>query len=314
MQANEAALHVILGAGQIGSRLATLLRGRGLRVRQVRRSGASSGAELMVGDVRDHAFARRAMAGAAVVYDCMNPAYHRWPQELLAIAGGALHGAQHAGARLVALDCLYMYGRPSGPMREDSPLSPCSKKGELRVQLAELRLAADRSGAVPVAIGRASDFFGADLQQSMWSDRFMRRILAGKKGEAFGDPDLPHSFTYAGDVARGLVTLGAHEAAFGQVWHLPTLPAESTRALARRLGRALGVAGEVSGVPRWLVRTMGLASPMMREIVEMLYQFEMPYVIDDAKFRAVFGVAATPVEEAVAETAAWARQRFSAAA
>lgn len=313
MNTSDAPLHVILGAGQVGARLAALLRSRGLQVRQVRRSGASS-AEVMVGDMRERGFAARATAGAAVVYDCMNPAYHRWPQELLAIAGGALHGAQQAGARLVALDCLYMYGRPEGPMREDSPLNPCSRKGELRVKLAELRLAAHRRGDVRVAIGRASDFFGPDLQQSLWNDRFMRRILAGGKGEVFGDPDLPHSFTYTGDVARGLMVLGEHEAALGQVWHLPTPAAESTRALAARLGRALGVAGAVKAVPRWLVRTMGLVSPMMRELVEMIYQFELPYVIDDSKFRAAFGEAATPVDEAVAATAAWARQRFSAAA
>lgn len=312
MHSDDTELHVILGAGQIGNRLADLLRGQGLRVRQVRRG--SGGADVVSGDIRDLEFARRATAGAAVVYDCMNPAYHRWPQELLAIARGALHGAEQAGARLVALDCLYMYGRPEGPMREDSPMNPCSKKGELRVQLAELRLAAHRRGAVPVAIGRASDFFGADLQQSLWGDRFMRKILAGGKGEVFGDPDMPHSFTYAGDVARGLATLGRHERALGEVWHLPTPPAESTRALARRLGRALGVAGEVKAVPRWLVRTLGVASPMMRELVEMIYQFEVPYVIDDSKFRAAFGDGATPVDAAVAETAAWVRQRFSVAA
>ncbi|MDC0667421.1 NAD-dependent epimerase/dehydratase family protein [Nannocystis radixulma] len=314
MQASTTApLHVVLGAGQIGGRLVELLRARGLRVRQVRRTGGAAGRELVAGDITDLEFARRATEGAAVVYDCMNPAYHRWPQELLPIARGALHGAAHAGARLVALDCLYMYGRPTGPMREDSPNAPCSKKGELRVRLAELRLAADRKGDVPVAIARASDFFGAGLTYSAWNDRFFRRILAGRNGEVFGDPDLPHAYTDVDDVARALATLGASDRAFGQIWHIPTAPAESTRSLARRLARALGRDVDVAGMPRWLVRTMGLFSPMMRELVEMLYQFEVPFEVDDAKFRAAFGWGATSLDDAAARTAAWARAHYGLA-
>ncbi|PCC75643.1 Nucleoside-diphosphate-sugar epimerase [Nannocystis exedens] len=313
MQATSAPLHVVLGAGQIGGRVVELLRARGLRVRQVRRSAVGVGPELVAGDITDLDFARRAVEGAAVVYDCMNPAYHRWPQELLPMARGALHGARHAGARLVALDCLYMYGRPGGPMREDSPQVPCSKKGELRVKLGELRLAADRRGDVPVAIARASDFFGADLAYAVWNDRFFRRVLAGRKGQMFGDPDLPHAYTYVEDVARALVTLGTSDRGFGHVWHVPTPPAESTRSLTQRLGRALGRDADVTSVPRWLVRTLGLVSPTMREMAEMIYQWEVPFEVDDSKFRAAFGWSATPVDEAVARTAAWARTRYGLA-
>jgi nucleoside-diphosphate-sugar epimerase len=158
--------------------------------------------ESLGGDITDLAFAERATRGAAVVYDCMNPPYHRWPELLLPIARGALHGATKAGAKLVALDCLYMYGSPTGPMSEDAPLTPCSKKGALRVDLHELRLGAHRSGDTRVAIGRASDFFGANLQFSAWNDRFFQRIFAGKPGECMGDPDMVHSYTYVEDIAR----------------------------------------------------------------------------------------------------------------
>jgi nucleoside-diphosphate-sugar epimerase len=264
----------------------------------------------MVGDITDLAFAEAATRGAAVVYDCMNPPYHRWPDLLLKIGRGSLHGAAKAGARLVALDCLYMYGRPEGPMREDSPLRPCSRKGALRVELAELRLAAHRRGEVAVAIGRASDFFGADLPFSGWSDRFYQRVLAGKPAECMGDPEMPHSYTYVEDIAEALVVLGARDEAPGHVWHLPTAPAESTRALARRLGAALGRDVKVARVPRLVLRGLGLFSPFMREVLEMTYQWELPYVIDDSRFRSTFGVLPTPVEQQVERTAAWARQRY----
>lgn len=307
----QQALHVVLGAGQIGHRLAQMLVASGHRVRQVRQSAQLStiaGVELVAGDITDPAFAERVGAGASVVYDCMNPPYHRWPELLLALGRGSLRAAETSGARLVALDCLYMYGRPQGPMGEDHPLAPCSKKGELRVQLAELRLAA--TGRVPVAIGRASDFFGTGLPSSLFSDRLFERILAGKRAEVFGNPDMPHAFTYADDVARGLATLGSHDAAPGHVWHLPTNPAITPRALMRELGRALDRDVEVMAVPRWLLRGMGLFSPLMREMVEMLYQFEAPFELDSARFTSTFGWRATPMPTAIAQTAAWARDRY----
>jgi nucleoside-diphosphate-sugar epimerase len=309
---HDTPLHVVLGAGQIGTRVAGLLVARGLRVRLVNRQARATspeGVEVVAGDITDHAFAERAAAGASVVYDCMNPPYHEWPELLLALASGALHAASSAGAKLVALDCLYMYGRPNGPLTEDSPLAPCSRKGALRVALAERRLAAHQRGDVRVAIGRASDFFGSNLQFSCFSDRFWNRVRAGKPAECMGDPDMPHSYTYVEDVARALVTLGEREESLGRVWHLPTPAAESTRGICARLGRAVGLSITVERVPRWLLRTMGVFSPFMREVFEMAYQWDVPFVLDDSRFRATFGHGATAIDDAVAEVARWARAR-----
>lgn len=310
-------LHVVLGAGQIGSRLSKLLLAKGHRVRIIQRSKPSASVanlEHMAGDITDLGFAEQATRGASVVYDCMNPPYHLWPEQLLAMGCGAVHGASCAGAKLVALDCLYMYGRPNGPLTENAPLTPCSKKGVLRVELANMRLTAHRQGKVPVAIGRASDFFGPNLQFSAWGDRFFQRIHAGQAAECMGDPDMPHAYTYADDVARGLVTLGERSEALGRVWHLPTNPAESTRSLAKKLGAALGLDVKTKRVPKLLLRGIGLFDPFMREVVEMTYQWEMPFAVDDSAFRQAFGYGATPVAEQVAATAAWARGRFGAGA
>lgn len=307
------ALHVILGAGQIGSRLAKLLLARGHRVRLVARGSTGPTAERLEhfhGDMTELAVAERATRGAAVVYDCMNPPYHRWPELLLPIARGALHGSAKAGAKLVALDCLYMYGAPPHPMTEDTSLAPCSKKGALRVELGDLRMSAHQRGDVRVTIGRASDFFGEDLPFSCWNDRFFQRIFAGKPGECLGDPNVPHSYTYVEDVARALLILGERPESDGRVFHLPTPPAESTRALTRRLGRALGIDADVRRLPRLALRAAGLFSPFMREVAEMAYQWEVPFVVDDRRFRETFGEGPTPIEQAVAATARWAARRY----
>src|SRR5688572_16148085 len=122
------ALHVVLGSGQIGARLVELLLARGHRVRAVRQRASDAppreGLERVHGDIRDAAFAESSARGATVVYDCLNPPYHRWPELLIPLARGALHAARTAGAKLVALDNLYAYGRPNGPMNEDTPIAP----------------------------------------------------------------------------------------------------------------------------------------------------------------------------------------------
>jgi nucleoside-diphosphate-sugar epimerase len=299
-------LHVIFGSGQIGQRIARTLVAQGKRVRVVSRTPRPpQGADRAAGDARDPAFAAKAAAGAAVVYDCMNPLYQDWKRDLLALGRGSLAAAQASGAKLVALDCLYMYGTPAGPMSETTAMVPASRKGQLRADLASLRLAAK----IPVAIARGSDFFGPDLPTSWFGNRFFGRALAGKTTECLGDPDQPHSYTYADDVADALVTLGAAADATG-VWHVPTVPAMTSRELAGAIGAELGHPVKIAQMSPLLLPVLGVAMPFMRELPEMRYQWEAPFVIDDSKFRARFGAVPTPLAQQIATTVAWARERL----
>jgi len=310
-------LHVVLGSGQVGTLVVDELLARGRRVRLVRRGPAGvprSGLEWASGDLSDRAFAEEATRGAAVVYDCTSPPYDAWTTLLLPLARGAMHGAAKAGARLVALDNLYMYGKTSGPISESSAIAPCSRKGEVRAQLAEERRLRHARGDVRIATGRASDFFGPGVvRQTTFGDRFYRRIFAGKAAECFGDPDAPHALSYTPDVAHALVTLADHDEAFGSVWHLPTNPAESMRRVTERLGSALGLSIGVARVPRFVLRAMGLFAPVVREVAEMAYQWEAPYLLDDSRFRAAFSETPTPFDSVVAATAAWAAVTYGVA-
>lgn len=299
-------LHVIFGSGQIGTRVAERLLASGKTVRVVaRHPRAPRGAEAAIADARDQAAAAKAAEGAAVIYDAMNPPYQDWKRDLLPIGAGSLHAAEVTGAKLVALDCLYMY-EPSDHMSETSPLLPPSKKGQLRKQLAELRLASK----APVAIVRASDFFGPALTSSWFGDRFFERAFAGKTTECLGDPDQVHSYTYAEDVAAALVQLGSVEDT--GVWHVPTLPAITARELATKLGDALGLPIAMKRMGAATLKIAGLFAPFMRELPEMAYQWEQPFVIDDRKYRARFGTAPTPLAQQLAETAAWAKRTYAA--
>ena len=310
-------LHVIFGAGQIAPLLAHELLARGRRVRIVRRGapGHVPGVEWRRADATATAAAAEAARGAAVVYDCTNPAhYHRWDELLPPLRRGVREAAARVGARLVVLDCLYMYGRPEGsPFDEDTPMRPCSHKGELRAMLARELLEAHARGDVRATTGRASDFFGPGMHLSVLG-RGGRRLLAGKPVDVFGDPDQPHGYSYGLDVARGLAALGLDAAADGKVWHLPLAWAGTTRGLIEAVGAALGVRATVRAVPDWVLRAAGVVIPLVGAVAEMTYQWKLPYVIDDRRIRDAFGVAPTPAAHAVAETAAWIRGEAAARA
>jgi nucleoside-diphosphate-sugar epimerase len=312
-------IHTVFGAGQVGTKLAQILAEEGYEVRLVRRSApgpAMAGVTWMQGDVTDPAFADRACDGVAVVYNCVNPAaYHKWDELLPPLATAVREAAARAGARLVVLDNLYMYGRPQKtPFDESHPVEPCSKKGALRARLAEELWAAHEAGEVDVAVGRASDFFGPDTPNAaIFHKRFLDRLRAGKAVEVMGDPDQPHSYSYTPDVARGLAILGTHEAAVGKVWHLPVAAQTTTRELVEAFAAAAGVQPKIRRLPSWALRGLGVVVPLLGAVAEMLYQWETPFVVDDSQFRRVFGVGPTPLSEAIASTVGSAAPEIKAA-
>ncbi|HET7502554.1 MAG TPA: NAD-dependent epimerase/dehydratase family protein [Kofleriaceae bacterium] len=317
---STAPLHVIAGAGQIGSLVTARLLARGHRVRLVRRGAfadAPEGAETVRASLADPAAAAEAMRGASVVYHCANPRYHRWPEELVPLARGITSGAARNGARLVALDNLYMYEVPAdGRLTEDTAIAPVSRKGALRAEAATAMLEAHARGDAPVAIVRASDFFGPTCTNSLLGDRFWTKLLAGKPVEVLGDPDQPHSYSYGPDVADALVAIGTADPldapdVYGRVWHAPVLPAEPTRAWVERFATAVGATPRMTRLSPLLLRLAGLFMPEAGELPEMIYQWRAPFVLDDAQFRARFSIAPTPREPAVAATVAWARAHYT---
>jgi len=315
----DRALHVVFGSGQVGPLLARRLAGSGHRVRVVRRSEGPvpEGAEAFRGDATDPGFCTEAARGASVVYHCMNPAaYDRreWARLVPRFAENLVAAAGRAGALLVVLDNLYMLGRTSGrPMDEETPVNPCSAKGEIRARAAEAILSAHRRGEVRTITGRASDFYGPGGVGTYFGPQFWRPALAGKAVPMVVNPDTPHAYHYLGDVAAGLAALGsAGDDSLGRAWMLPCAPAETTRAMVERFASGLGRPIRLLRVPGLALRALGLFSPILRELAEMSYQWDEPFVVDDRRFRARFGFGATPLEDGARETMAWARRAYAA--
>ena len=284
---------------------------RGHPVRMVNRSGQTplpAGVELVAGDAADRRFAREACAGARVVYQCLNPPYHRWPQLFPRMQAGVIEGAASAEAKLVSMDNLYMYGPTYGkPLSEKTPVTPSSRKGTVRAQMAEALLNAHAKGRVRATIGRASDFFGPEVLESAIGARVFGPALRGAPASVIGDTAQPHTYSYVPDVARALVMLGHRDEADGEVWHLPSPDTVTTREMLTMIYAEAGHTPRVRRAGKAMVRLIGFFNAQVREIVEMMYLFEEPFVVDDSKFKAAFGDIATPMPEAIRATIEWYR-------
>jgi nucleoside-diphosphate-sugar epimerase len=221
-----------------------------------------------------------------------------------------LEAAASAGAKLIAMENLYMYGPTEGrPLTEDLPYAPNTRKGRVRARMSEELMEAHSSGRVRVAIGRASDYFGPRVLVSAEGEQVFGRAVEGKSAQLAGDPDQPHTYTYVPDIGRGLAILAEREEALGQAWHLPSPETLTTRQFVELIFEVVGKPARVQAAPKILLRAMGLFNPGIRETIEMLYEFEEPFVVDHSKFEEAFGEQATPLKEAIGETVRWYRSK-----
>jgi nucleoside-diphosphate-sugar epimerase len=306
-------LHVVFGSGPLGRSVVNELVRRGKSVRVISRSGqmadAPQGVELVAGDLYDAATVRKLTQGATVAYQCAQPAYHEWPQKFPPLQAAIIEGLTGAGVKLVIGENTYMYGDTNGkPLTEDLPHAAHTRKGRVRAAMSEAALAAHKAGKVQVALGRGSDFFGPWALGSSHGERVFYPALAGKTASFAGKLDTPHTATYIEDFGKALVILGEREEALGQAWHVPNdCPQITQRQFAGLVFAETGHPLKVSGMSRLMLQLGGIFIPAARESVEMLYEFEKPFVVDSSKFERTFGVKATPIEEAIKATVAWYR-------
>jgi nucleoside-diphosphate-sugar epimerase len=305
---------LVVGAGVIGSRVAEMLAGQGHRVSVVSRRGSGpAGVTHVAADAADAGAMTRLAEGAAVIYNCVNPPYHRWPTDWPPIAASLLAAAERSGAVLVTLSNLYGYGpatRSLGvsgydeahPMTEATPLAATGRKGRVRVRVWQDALAAHQAGRVRVAEVRASDFVGPGAQSAL-GERIAGRVRQGKNVSVLGRADRPHTWSFTDDVARMLVAAGTDPRAWGGAWHVPSNEPLSQRQVIDDLARAADVGRvRVGTIPSALLYGMGLLSPLMRELRETQYQFRADFVMDSSAAQATFGLKPAPWEEIVAAT------------
>lgn len=298
-------LHLIIGAGPVGTATAKLLVERGAEVRIITRRGSGPehpAIERVAADATDAARLIALADGATAIYNCANPAYHRWLTDWPPLAAALLTAAERSGAVLATASNLYGYGPVTGPITETTPLAATHPKLELRAEMWREALAAHQAGRIRATEVRASDYIEAN---SLFGMAVAQPLLSGKRAVVPAPLDVPHSWTSISDVARTLVTVATDERGWGRAWLVPTNPPLTIRELAERFARVRGLpAPKLASVPYPVLWAMGLFSPLLRELRTTYYQFARPFVIDSALTERTFGLAPTDLETALRAVAA----------
>ena len=298
--------YLIVGAGAIGTVVAEDLVQQGHSVRLLSRRGAGPEhplIERVAGDASDPETVSRYAMGTDAIFNCANPAYHRWPTDWPPIANAILAAAESSGSNLVTLNNLYAYGRPTGPMTPHDPLNADYEKAQVRATMWRDAKCAHDDGRIRATEVRASDFIGP--RSSSYLGTFIPRIIAGKSCQVIGNPDAPHSWNYTDDVARTLVTCAQDERSWGRAWHSPANPARSVRQAIDDIAGIVGATRvQITKVPTVALRVLGLFNTDVRELPKTLYQFQAPFVIDDSETRSTFGLEPTPWDDVLIATIA----------
>jgi nucleoside-diphosphate-sugar epimerase len=202
--------------------------------------------------------------------------------------------------KLVFFDNIYLYGKVSGEMTEQTSVNPCSKKGEVRAKVAEFL---EKEMGNAHTIGRSADFIG-HTEMSFLTQMVFKRLAAGKSAQWMLNPETLHTYTYVKDAGKALALLGNTADSFGQAWHLPAdAKYISGIELVEIAAISLNAKNKISSIPKWMLSALGLFIPVVKENMEMLYQMENPYLFSSKKFDNKFGKMATPIREVVKETA-----------
>jgi nucleoside-diphosphate-sugar epimerase len=305
--------HVILGTGAIGRAAMNELVKRGEAVRMVNRSGkmeeVPGGVEVIASDLYDPTKVREVTRGAKVVYQSTQPKYSQWPEKFPSLQKSIIDGLTGSGAKFVLVENLYMYGDTNGkPMTEEMPYNAHTRKGRVRAEISAAAFAAHEDGRVRVTSARGGNFFGPWGTDSTMGARVFYPLLRGKPAQLIGHTDLPHTHTFVSDFGKALVILGERDEADGQAWHVPNDQPQMTQGdLVRMFAEEAGVEPKISSMGKLMMTIGGLYSPEAKETVEMMYEFDNPFVIDSSKFERTFGMKATPIREAIKETMAWFR-------
>jgi nucleoside-diphosphate-sugar epimerase len=303
--------HVVLGTGPIGRAVAQELVKRGERVRMVSRSGkmdeVPAGVEVVACDLYDPEKVREVTRGAKAVYQSAQPAYQEWTAKFPQLQNSILNGLTGNHAKLVLVENVYMYGDTRGrPMTEDLPHNAHTRKGRVRGEISSAAFAAHKQGRIRVTAARGGNYFGPWGTDSTMGGRVFYPLLRGKSAQLIGRTDLPHTHTYLKDFGTALVLLGERDEADGQVWHVPNdQPAMTQAELVRLFAHEAGIEPKISSMGKAMMWFGGFFIPEARESVEMMYEFDKPFMIDSSKFEKTFGLKATPVRDAIRETAAW---------
>lgn len=309
-------LHLIYGSGPAACWTAHYLISQGVRVKAVNRSGKrpalmSPKVQMVQADLLDLEQAIEVTRGASVVYQLLGPAYAEWAEKFPRLQANTIEAASRFNSAYVALENLYMMDA-SVTMTESSPEKPLSQKGKVRQAMSRQLMDAHRQGNVHVSVLRSSDFYGPGVTASAMGERFFVPLLKASAAQVLMKDDCLHSFAFIGDVGRSLAHLGLADRGhptWGGIWLAPHAAAQTQRAWVEAACLLIKRPTKLMIVKPWLLRLIGLINADAKASLEMMYQFEQPFIVDSRVSEQVLGVTPTPIAQGLQLTIDWYRHR-----
>jgi nucleoside-diphosphate-sugar epimerase len=301
-------MQTILGAGGvIGNELIKILPQYTNKVRVVGRNpkADANNIETFKADITDFRQTDAAVAGSEIVYVTagLKYSYQVWSIQWPMLIYNVIEACKKHNAKLVFLDNVYMLGRVVGAMTEETPMNPCSRKGEIRAIVDRKILEEIKAGNLKAIIARSADFYGPGAHNSAFHIMICEKLKAGKPAQLVCSDNLKHSYTYTPDAAKGLALLGNTEMAYNQIWNLPTdKNALTDKELVTLAAQAFGVEPKYKVLKKWMIKAASFFDPMIKEIYEMLYQNEYEYLFDSSKFEKAFNYKPIPYKAGIEKT------------
>jgi len=300
-------MQTILGSGgAIGVELAKALPKYTDQIRLVSRNPkkVSSNDQLMAIDLLNPDALKKAIKGSSIVYVTVGFDYNIkvWRKNWPTLVRKVIAACQEYECKLVFFDNIYMYdANHLDGMTEETPVNPPSKKGEVRAQIAKMIMDEVKAGKLTALIARSADFYGPGIKNtSMLTETVFKPLSEGKKANWMGSAKYKHSFTYTPDAGKATAILGNSDSAYNQVWHLPTAPNPFTgKEWVEHIAKEMGVKPNYREASKTIIKVMGLFMPIMKEMVEMMYQYDRDYVFNSDKFEKQFNYKPMPYQEGI---------------
>ncbi|TGA95841.1 NAD-dependent epimerase/dehydratase family protein [Sporolactobacillus shoreae] len=266
--------------------------------------GRPANLHLKTGDIFKSEDIFEASRGVDVIFHCASVPYNEMVDRLLPMGESVMQAASKLRARVVAVDGIYPYGksRTNGPIDEEYPKNPHTKKGKIKLEF-EKMFFSSRWNETQRLIVRLPDYYGASATQASYLGSTLNSIAAGKPAIFIGNMRVPREYVYLPDAAIMIVELASREEAYGQNWHIPGHGVISGRDLVKIAQKASGKSNLVIPLGKIGLSLIGLFQPVMKEVVEMLYLTKEPLVLSGEKYERFIGtIPTTPFEIGITDT------------
>lgn len=287
-------MQTILGAnGVIGTELAKALTAYTSSIRLVSRNPkkVNETDELFAADLLNAAQTEAAVKGAEIVYLTAGLVYRTtvWREQWPVVMRNVIDACKKQGAKLVFFDNIYMYGPVTGIMTEETAFNPTSEKGKIRAAIVNMLLDEVKSGNLTALICRAPEFYGPGKTLSVVNAMVFDNIRQGKKAQWLITDKSKRTFIYTPDAGKATALLAHSPNTWNQTWHLPCDNSFPTgKEFMQLINEVTGKEIKYSVLPRFMVNMAGLFVANIREIKELLYQFEQDYIFSSDKFKKAF--------------------------